>query len=133
MDNKEIEILSEQKKQIIEDEQTPLKILDLSVRSNNCLFRAGINTVEKLIAMSEDELMEVKNLGRKGFEEVVRIKNNIIQNLEIENSKNEVGQLKSETTLKKEKLLLYKKILESRLEQVAEELKNIENNGQSKK
>ena len=133
MDNREIEILLKQTKQIIGDEQTPLNTLDLSVRSYNCLLRAGINTVEKLIAMSEDELMEVRNLGRRGFEEVVIIKNNIIQKLEIENSNNEVGQLKSETTIKKEKLMLYKKILELRLEQVTEELKNIENTGQSKK
>jgi len=117
-------------KGIKEHQQTPLEILDLSVRSYNCLCRAGIDTVEKLIQRSEKELFEVRNLGRNGFEEVVRIKNNIIQKLEIENSKNEVGQLKSETTLKIEKLILYKKILESQLEQLSEESKN---NGQNKK
>ena len=45
--------------------------LDLSVRSFNCLKRAGINTVEYLISKSEDEMMKVRNLGRKSLEEVV--------------------------------------------------------------
>ena len=45
--------------------------LDLSVRSFNCLKRAGINTVEDLISKSEDEMMKVRNLGRKSLEEVV--------------------------------------------------------------
>lgn len=44
--------------------------LDLSVRSFNCLKRAGINTVKDLVAMTEDELMKVRNLGRKSLEEV---------------------------------------------------------------
>ena len=45
--------------------------LDLSVRSFNCLKRAGINTVEDLISKSEDDMMKVRNLGRKSLEEVV--------------------------------------------------------------
>lgn len=45
--------------------------LDLSVRSFNCLKRAGINTVEDLINKSEDDMMKVRNLGRKSLEEVV--------------------------------------------------------------
>ncbi len=44
--------------------------LDLSVRSYNCLKRAGINTVEELIQRDEDEMMKVRNLGRKSLEEV---------------------------------------------------------------
>ncbi len=44
--------------------------LDLSVRSYNCLKRAGINTVEELIRRSEDEMMKVRNLGKKSLEEV---------------------------------------------------------------
>lgn len=46
--------------------------LDLSVRSFNCLKRAGINTVEDLINKSEDEMMKVRNLGRKSLEEVIQ-------------------------------------------------------------
>lgn len=46
--------------------------LDLSVRSYNCLKRAGINTVEDLISKTEDEMMKVRNLGRKSLEEVVQ-------------------------------------------------------------
>ena len=45
--------------------------LDLSVRSFNCLKRAGINTVEDLINKSEDDMMKVRNLGRKSLDEVV--------------------------------------------------------------
>lgn len=45
--------------------------LDLSVRSFNCLKRAGINTVEDLIEKSEEDMMKVRNLGRKSLEEVI--------------------------------------------------------------
>ncbi len=44
--------------------------LDLSVRSYNCLKRAGINTVADLVQKSEDDMMKVRNLGRKSMEEV---------------------------------------------------------------
>ena len=44
--------------------------LDLSVRSYNCLKRAGINTVYDLTEKSEPEMMKVRNLGRKSLEEV---------------------------------------------------------------
>lgn len=46
--------------------------LDLSVRSYNCLKRAGINTVEDLINRSEEDMMKVRNLGRKSLEEVIQ-------------------------------------------------------------
>lgn len=45
--------------------------LDLSVRSYNCLKRAGINTVEDLASKSEEDMMKVRNLGRKSLEEVI--------------------------------------------------------------
>ncbi|WXR60497.1 DNA-directed RNA polymerase subunit alpha [Peptostreptococcaceae bacterium AGR-M142] len=44
--------------------------LDLSVRSYNCLKRAGINTVEELTEKNEEEMMKVRNLGKKSLEEV---------------------------------------------------------------
>lgn len=44
--------------------------LDLSVRSYNCLKRAGINTVEELTMKSDDDMMKVRNLGKKSLEEV---------------------------------------------------------------
>lgn len=44
--------------------------LDLSVRSYNCLKRAGINTVQELCSKTEEEMMKVRNLGRKSLEEV---------------------------------------------------------------
>ena len=67
----EVEIASE------EDENNKEKVLemtieelDLSVRSYNCLKRAAINTVEELIRKSDDEMMKVRNLGKKSLEEV---------------------------------------------------------------
>ena len=44
--------------------------LDLSVRSFNCLKRAGINTVADLAQKTEDDMMKVRNLGRKSLDEV---------------------------------------------------------------
>ena len=46
--------------------------LDLSVRSFNCLKRAGIDTVEDLVSRSEDEMIKVRNLGKKSLEEVIQ-------------------------------------------------------------
>ena len=45
--------------------------LELSVRSFNCLKRAGINTVEELVNKTPDDMMKVRNLGRKSMEEVI--------------------------------------------------------------
>lgn len=45
--------------------------LDFSVRTYNCLKRAGINTIGDLVARSEDEMMKVRNLGKKSLEEVI--------------------------------------------------------------
>ncbi len=50
---------------------TTIEELDFSVRSFNCLKRAGINTVEDLISKSESDMMKVRNLGRKSLEEVI--------------------------------------------------------------
>lgn len=51
--------------------------LDLSVRPLNCLKRAGITTVEDLIKRSEDDMLKVRNLGRKSLDEVIMKLNNI--------------------------------------------------------
>ena len=59
-DNKKEKVLE----MVIED-------LDLSVRSYNCLKRAGINTVEDLTNKTEEDMMKVRNLGRKSLEEVI--------------------------------------------------------------
>ena len=50
--------------------EMPIEDLDLSVRSFNCLKRAGINTVADLIAKSKDELMQIKYFNQKTFDEV---------------------------------------------------------------
>jgi DNA-directed RNA polymerase subunit alpha len=49
---------------------TPIEDLDLSVRSYNCLKREGINTVSKLVALSETQLMNIRNFGQKSVDEV---------------------------------------------------------------
>jgi len=51
--------------------------LDLSVRSFNCLKRAGIDTVEDLIERTEEDMMKVRNLGRKSLEEVIQKLNSL--------------------------------------------------------
>ncbi len=45
--------------------------LELSVRSYNCLKRAGINTVEELCSKTSEDMMKVRNLGRKSLDEVL--------------------------------------------------------------
>ncbi len=50
--------------------EQPIEELDLSVRSFNCLKRAGINTVGELVSRTETEMMKVRNLGKKSLEEV---------------------------------------------------------------
>ena len=51
-------------------EHMTIEELDLSVRSFNCLKRANINTVSDLISKTQDEMIKVRNLGRKSLEEV---------------------------------------------------------------
>ena len=67
----EVEITSEEdennKERILE---MTIEEMDLSVRSYNCLKRAGINTVEELIRKTDEEMMKVRNLGKKSLEEV---------------------------------------------------------------
>ena len=59
----------DQKEKVLE---MTIEELDLSVRSYNCLKRAGINTVEELANKSEDDMMKVRNLGKKSLEEVIQ-------------------------------------------------------------
>lgn len=62
-----VEKETESKDKILE---MTIEELDLSVRSYNCLKRAGINTVEELTRKTEEDMMKVRNLGRKSLEEV---------------------------------------------------------------
>ena len=68
--NAEIVVEKEESKKEKVLEMT-IEELDLSVRSYNCLKRAGINTVEDLTNKSEEDMMKVRNLGRKSLEEVI--------------------------------------------------------------
>ena len=63
-----VEKATDQRDKVLE---LTIEELDLSVRSFNCLKRANINTVEDLISKTEDEMMKVRNLGRKSLEEVI--------------------------------------------------------------
>ena len=56
--------------QITKGQQMMIEDLDLSVRSYNCLKRAGIQTVDELTQKTEDEMMRVRNLGKKSLKEV---------------------------------------------------------------
>ena len=51
---------------------TAIEDLDFSVRTYNCLKRANINTLGDLAVRSEDEMMKVRNLGKKSLEEVMQ-------------------------------------------------------------
>jgi len=68
--NTEIMVEKEQNK-IVKVLETTIEELDLSVRSYNCLKRAGINNVQDLTTRSENDMMKVRNLGRKSLEEVI--------------------------------------------------------------
>ena len=62
-----VETESDEKEKVLE---MNIDELELSVRSYNCLKRAGINTVEELCNRTSDDMMKVRNLGRKSLEEV---------------------------------------------------------------
>lgn len=62
-----VEEEEDQKEKVLE---MTIEELDLSVRSYNCLKRAGINTVQELANKTEEDMMKVRNLGRKSLEEV---------------------------------------------------------------
>lgn len=62
-----VEKEEDQKEKVLE---MAIEELDLSVRSYNCLKRAGINTVQELAQKSEEDMMKVRNLGKKSLEEV---------------------------------------------------------------
>ena len=69
---KNAEIMVEREETIKEKVlEMTIEELDMSVRSFNCLKRAGIDTVEDLISRTEEEMMKVRNLGKKSLEEVI--------------------------------------------------------------
>ncbi len=63
-----VESVTNEKEKVLE---MNIDELELSVRSNNCLKRAGINTVEELTNKTSEDMMKVRNLGRKSLEEVL--------------------------------------------------------------
>ena len=70
---KNAEIMVEREETIKEKVlEMTIEELDMSVRSFNCLKRAGIDTVEDLINRTEEEMMKVRNLGKKSLEEVIQ-------------------------------------------------------------
>ena len=74
---KEKEELEERKNRLVDgklvfSDEDPIDELELSVRSYNCLKRSGIDTVGQLRSMTADELLSVRNLGRKGVDEIMK-------------------------------------------------------------
>ena len=69
-----VEKEEEQKEKILE---TPIEELELSVRSFNCLKRSGVSTVGDLTKKTENDMMKVKNLGKKSLEEVIEKLHNL--------------------------------------------------------
>jgi len=63
-------IFEQEKEQEEEQSYPSIEELELSVRSYNCLKREGIETVEKLLEFSEDELLDIRNFGQKSIREV---------------------------------------------------------------
>jgi len=78
-----VEVEEEEKDKILD---TTIEELELSVRSSNCLKRAGINTVEELVDKTEDDLMKVRNLGKKSLKEI----KNKLDELELDLKENEI-------------------------------------------
>jgi DNA-directed RNA polymerase subunit alpha len=71
MANQSLLVSSKEDKQIKLLEMS-IEDMDLSVRSYNCLKRANINTVEDLTKKSEEDMLKVRNLGRKSLDEVIQ-------------------------------------------------------------
>ena len=70
---KNIDVMVEREETIKEKVlEMTIEELDMSVRSFNCLKRAGIDTVEDLINRTEEEMMKVRNLGKKSLDEVIQ-------------------------------------------------------------
>ena len=63
-----VESTTDEKEKVLE---MNIDELELSVRSYNCLKRAGINTVQELINKTPEDMMKVRNLGRKSLDEVL--------------------------------------------------------------
>jgi len=78
-----VEVEEEEKDKILD---TTIEELELSVRSSNCLKRAGINTVEELVDKTEDDLMKVRNLGKKSLQEI----KDKLDKLELDLKENEI-------------------------------------------
>ena len=72
-DAKKAEIMVDRQETIKEKVlEMTIEELDMSVRSSNCLKRAGIDTVEDLVNKTEDDMIKVRNLGKKSLEEVIQ-------------------------------------------------------------
>ncbi len=71
MSNMDILVSREEDKQV-KLMELPIEEMDLSVRSYNCLKRAGVNTIEDLVKKSRGDMLKVKNLGIKSIDEVIQ-------------------------------------------------------------
>ena len=69
-ENKDEPIFEEIEEEDTKQEYPSIEELELSVRAYNCLKREGINSIEKLLEYSEDELLDIRNFGQKSIQEV---------------------------------------------------------------
>jgi DNA-directed RNA polymerase subunit alpha len=70
METEEEEGLSPEEEKLKDVLETPVDELELSIRSNNCLKNANINTLGDLVQRTEDEMLETRNFGQKSLEEI---------------------------------------------------------------
>ncbi len=87
-------------------EELNIEELELSVRALNCLKRAGINTVGELCEYSYEELVKVRNLGRKSFEEVLAILNELGVSLKRKSDKQEDILVNSNDAANESKIII---------------------------
>ena len=64
-------LIDKEEDPVLKTLETPVEELDLSVRAYNCLKRAGIHSLSDLTSMSENEMMKIRNLGKKSLKEVI--------------------------------------------------------------
>ena len=65
-------LVSKEEDQQVKLMELPIEEMDLSVRSYNCLKRAGMNTIQDLLKKSRNDMFKVRNLGAKSVEEVIQ-------------------------------------------------------------
>ena len=80
--------MEETKDKLIED--TSISKLGLSTRLFNCLTKAGVTTIEQIIQMSDDEIRNIKNVGEKSFNEIIKAREEYLERTNKQEEKEEI-------------------------------------------